>query len=114
LLGRLYERTGDLAAAEQAFERARHAAERASNQRNVTGAGNSLGDVGAARGDLSCASRGGAAGPIPILSRAIIWSGNLTASKGRVISLQRCSIHCNSESGHDATIVVPYLAAGAV
>jgi uncharacterized protein HemY len=62
LLGRLYERTGDLAAAEQAFERARHAAERASNQRNVTGAANSLGDVGAARGDLSGAAEACKAG----------------------------------------------------
>jgi hypothetical protein len=52
LLGRLYQRTGDLAAAEQAFQRARHAAERASNEWNVTVAGNSLGHVGAAREDL--------------------------------------------------------------
>ena len=55
-LGRLHQRAGNLAAAEQAFQEAREAAERAGNDRDVMVADNSLGDVRVARGDLSGAA----------------------------------------------------------
>ena len=56
LLGRLYDRVGNLAAAEQAFQRARQAAERTGNDRDLMVVDSSLGDVRVARGDLSGAA----------------------------------------------------------
>ncbi|HYZ26035.1 MAG TPA: tetratricopeptide repeat protein, partial [Geminicoccaceae bacterium] len=55
-LGRLYQRAGKLAAAEQAFERARVAAERADNERDIGVAYHELGMMRRARGDLTGAS----------------------------------------------------------
>ena len=56
ILGRLYQRAGNLAAAEQAFQSARQAAERAGNERDLMVADHGLGDVRVARGDLSGAA----------------------------------------------------------
>jgi tetratricopeptide (TPR) repeat protein len=50
-LGRLYKRAGNLAAAEQAFQKAREAAERADNARDIMAADIGLGDVRVAQGD---------------------------------------------------------------
>ena len=52
-LGRLYRRAGNLAASEQAFQKARQAAEGADNARDIMVADNDLGDVRIARGDLA-------------------------------------------------------------
>jgi tetratricopeptide (TPR) repeat protein len=52
-LGRLYQRTGDLAAAEQAFDQAQPAAERAGEERDVLAADIDLGEVRVAAGDLA-------------------------------------------------------------
>jgi protein O-GlcNAc transferase len=52
-LGRLYQRAGNLAAAEQGFQKAREAAERAENERDVMIADSSLGGLRVVRGDLA-------------------------------------------------------------
>jgi tetratricopeptide (TPR) repeat protein len=52
-LGRLYQRAGKLAAAEEAFKQARDVAERAGDARDVMVADGSLGDVRVATGDLA-------------------------------------------------------------
>jgi tetratricopeptide (TPR) repeat protein len=52
-LGRLYRRAGNLADAEQALQKAREAAERSEDERDVMVSDMSLGDVRVARGDLA-------------------------------------------------------------
>jgi tetratricopeptide (TPR) repeat protein len=95
LLGRLYQRAGNLASAEQAFQKARDVAERSGNGRDDMAADHGLGDVRVARGDLSGAAAAYEAGLAAAKQRAAQdpsnteWRRDLSVTFDRIGDVQR-------------------------